>query len=121
MSTASGTQPALVLALDGASFDVIRPMVARGRLPHLGRWLSEGASGPLRSTVPPVTFPAWSSFMTGLEPGEHGIFDFTQKVPGEYRLRFVNSSDRAGSSMFERVSRAGGSVLVLGMPATHPP
>jgi predicted AlkP superfamily phosphohydrolase/phosphomutase len=121
MSTAPGPQPALVLALDGASFDVIRPMIGRGRLPHLARWLEEGVSGPLRSTVPPVTFPAWSSFMTGLTPGEHGIFDFTQKIPGEYRLRFVNSSDRAGRSMFERVSRAGGRVLVLGMPATHPP
>jgi predicted AlkP superfamily phosphohydrolase/phosphomutase len=59
--------------------------------------------------------------MTGLEPGEHGIFDFTQKLPGEYRLRFVNATDRAGTSIFARVSDAGGRVLVLGMPATHPP
>ncbi len=59
--------------------------------------------------------------MTGLSPGDHGIFDFTQKVPGEYRIRFVNATDRCGSSMFERVSSAGGQVLVLGMPATYPP
>jgi len=110
-----------VLALDGATFRVIEPMVARGQLPNLARWMQAGRAGPLRSTTPPVTFPAWSSFMTGLSPGEHGIFDFTQKVPGEYRIRFVNATDRHGASMFQRVSRAGGRVLVLGMPATFPP
>lgn len=114
-------RPVLVLALDGASFDVIRPLAAAGELPHLAAWMKEGSASPLPSTAPPVTFPAWSSFMTGLSPGEHGIFDFTQKVPGEYRLRFVNATDRPAPSLFERVSRAGGRVLVLGMPATHPP
>ncbi|HEB88945.1 MAG TPA: hypothetical protein ENI85_05195 [Deltaproteobacteria bacterium] len=114
-------RPVLVLALDGATFDVIRPLVGRGELPNIARWMKEGVSNGLRSTTPPVTFPAWSSFMTGLEPGEHGIFDFTQKKPGEYRLRFVNSTDRRAPSLFRRVSDAGGSVLVLGLPATHPP
>lgn len=114
-------RPILVLALDGASFDVIRPMVERGELPHLGAWLSDGSSAALPSTTPPVTFPAWSSFMTGLEPSEHGIFDFTQKQPGEPRLRFVNAADRRAPSIFRRISEAGGRVLVLGLPATHPP
>ena len=114
-------RPALVLALDGASFAVIEPLIAAGHLPNLGRWIAEGHARPLPSTTPPVTFPAWSSFMTGLEPGEHGIFDFSQKVPGRYRVRFVNASDRRGQSIYAAVSRAGGRVLVLGLPATFPP
>jgi len=117
----AGLRPVLVLALDGATFDVIRPRVARGELPHLAAWMTAGQSAPLPSTTPPVTFPAWSSFMTGLPPAGHGIFDFTQKRPGEYRLRFVNASDREAPSIFRRVSDAGGTVLVLGLPATHPP
>ena len=111
----------LVLALDGASFDVIEPLLAEGRLPNLASWMSDGRHAPLPSTVPPVTFPAWSAFMTGLEPGDHGIFDFTQKVPGAYRIRFVNASDRPAPTIFDRTSEAGGRVLVLGMPATYPP
>ena len=111
----------LVLGLDGAAFEVIEPLVAAGRLPHLGQWIREGSARPLPSTTPPVTFPAWSSFMTGLGPGEHGIFDFSQKVEGRYRIRFVNASDRRGESIFAAVSRAGGRVLVLGLPATYPP
>jgi predicted AlkP superfamily phosphohydrolase/phosphomutase len=117
----SGLRPILVLALDGATFDVIEPMVAAGELPNLARWMKAGQASRLPSTTPPVTFPAWSSFMTGLPPAEHGIFDFTQKRPGEYRLRFVNATDRPAPSIFRRVCDAGGRVLVLGMPATHPP
>ena len=117
----SGLRPVLVLALDGATFRVIEPLVASGHLPNLARWMREGSSAPLPSTTPPVTFPAWSSFMTGLEPGEHGIFDFSQKVEGRYRIRFVNAHDRRGESIFSAVSRAGGRVLVLGLPATYPP
>ena len=117
----AGLHPALVLALDGATFRVIEPLVASGQLPHLARWIRDGASTPLPSTTPPVTFPAWSSFMTGLEPGDHGIFDFSQKVPGRYRVRFVNATDRRGESIFNAVSQAGGRVLVLGLPATYPP
>jgi predicted AlkP superfamily phosphohydrolase/phosphomutase len=113
--------PVLVLALDGATFDVVAPMAKAGRLPHLARWMEQGSHAPLPSVTPPVTFPAWSSFATGLHPGRHGVFDFTHKVPGAYRLRFTNASDRAGQSIFRRVSDAGGRVLVLGLPATFPP
>ena len=114
-------EPVLVLALDGATFDVIRPLVEKGQLPNIGRWMKEGQSSGLASTTPPVTFPAWSSFMTGLPPAEHGIFDFTQKKSDEYRLHFINSTNREGASIFGRVSQAGASALVLGLPATHPP
>ena len=113
--------PALVLGLDGATFDVIRPLAEKGELPNLARWMGAGLAKPLASTTPPVTFPAWSSFLTGLGPGEHGLFDFTQKVAGSYRLRFTNASHRRGASFFHTVSEAGGRVLALGMPATYPP
>ncbi len=113
--------PALVLGLDGATFDVIRPLAEAGRLPHLSAWMRSGVCAPLRSTLPPMSFPAWSSFATGLGPGRHGIFDFTQKQPGAYRVRFVNATDRSGASLFARVCRAEGRVLVLGVPATFPP
>ena len=119
-SRPAGIRPLLVLALDGATFDVIRPLAAAGRLPNLARWIDEGNAGTLASTTPPVTFPAWTTFMTGLSPGHHGVFDFTQKVPGAYRIRFVNASDRVGETVFAGAARAGGRVLVLGMPASHP-
>ena len=110
----------LVLGLDGADWSVLRPLCDAGRLPHLARWLDAGRAAPLPSVSPPMSFPAWSSFATGLQPGAHGIFDFTQKIEGAYRIRFVNASDRAGEPFWMRATRAGLPVLVLGVPATHP-
>ena len=65
----------LVIGLDGASLDLIRPWVAQGLLPTFKRILEQGASGPLESVIPPLTGPAWISFMTGKNPGKHAIYD----------------------------------------------
>ncbi len=110
-----------MLGLDGASLAVIEPLARAGRLPTLARWLQQGAASPLGSTVPPMSFPAWTTLSTGLLPGDHGVFDFTQKIAGAYRIRFVNASDRRGETIFARASRAGARVVCLGMPATFPP
>ena len=53
--------PLVVVGVDGATLDLIRPWVADGTLPHLGRLCDRGAWGRLRSTIPPATFPAWTS------------------------------------------------------------
>jgi len=124
MSTQGGKRvlrAALILGLDGACFEVLDPLIAAGRLPNLAAWRAQGVSRPLRSTVPPMSFPAWSTFLTGLGPGRHGLFDFTQKAPDAYRLVFANASDRRGTPFYTRVSRAGGRCLVLGVPGTFPP
>jgi predicted AlkP superfamily phosphohydrolase/phosphomutase len=109
----------LVVGLDGATFDLIEPW--KEELPHLARLMDKGAWGPLRSTVPPVTFPAWTSLMTGVNPGQHGIFDFTQRVPGTYRVEFVNATYRQRPSAWRLLSQAGRRVGVMGLPASYPP
>ena len=62
----------LVVAWDGACFDVVRPLLDAGELPVLASLLEQGASRELASTVPAVTFPAWSSFLTAAGPDHHG-------------------------------------------------
>jgi len=58
-----------------------------------------GTHGPLRSTIPPWTFPAWTSFMTGKNPGKHGVFDFLRPRAGSYALEFVNGSQSPGEDV----------------------
>jgi len=110
-----------VLGLDGATLDLVAPGVAAGELPALGRLMSGGAWGPLRSTLPPATFPAWTSLVTGVNPGRHGVLDFVERVPGTFRVRFVNGSQRRTPALWTRMSAAGGRVAVLTVPATYPP
>lgn len=109
----------LMLGLDGATFDLIEPW--RDDLPYLTRLMDQGAWGPLCSTVPPATFPAWTSLMTGTNPGQHGIFDFTRRVPGTYQIEFINATYRRQPSTWELLSVAGKRVGVMGLPATYPP
>ena len=79
----------LVIGLDGATLDIIKPMVEAGRLPTFASFIQEGVWGKLRSTVLPVTPPAWTSFMTGKNPGKHGIFGFFVNSPGKYKTRLI--------------------------------
>jgi predicted AlkP superfamily phosphohydrolase/phosphomutase len=109
----------LIIGLDGATFDLIEPWA--GDLPHLARLTAEGSWGRLRSTVPPATFPAWTSLMTGTNPGQHGIFDFTRRVPGTVRVEFINATYRQQPSVWRLLSQAGRRVGVMGLPATYPP
>jgi predicted AlkP superfamily phosphohydrolase/phosphomutase len=114
-------RPLVVIGLDGATLDLVGPWAAAGRLPTLARLMAGGTWGRLRSTLPPATFPAWTSLVTGVNPGRHGVLDFTERVPGTYRVRFVNGSFRRVPALWTRLGSAGGRVAVVTVPATYPP
>jgi predicted AlkP superfamily phosphohydrolase/phosphomutase len=110
-----------IVGWDGATFDLIEPWVAQGKLPNIAEVLKNGAHGRLRSTLPPMTFPAWSSFMTGKNPAKHGIFDFTRQRPGTYDLEFVNGGERKTPTFWKLLSDAGRRVISISVPCTYPP
>ena len=80
----------LIIGFDGATFDLIRPWAKMGHLPNLSRIMEGGVHGNLMSTLPPVTSPAWPTFMTGCNPGKHGVFDFIQ--PHGENFTLVNAT-----------------------------
>jgi predicted AlkP superfamily phosphohydrolase/phosphomutase len=77
---------AVIIGLDGATWTLLRPWIDQGQLPNLARLVQEGASGPLTTTIPPVSASAWVSFATGCNPGKHGAFDFVFPQPGGYDI-----------------------------------
>jgi predicted AlkP superfamily phosphohydrolase/phosphomutase len=111
----------VTIGLDGATFDLIQPWVQANQLPNFARLLSQGAHGELATTFPPMTFPAWTSFMTGKNPGKHNVFDFTQRERGGYGLRFVNATQRRAKTLWQILSEAGRRVAVVSVPVTFPP
>ena len=110
-----------ILGLDGASPDIIESLVGEGRLPAFKRLKEEGVMGKLRTTIPPITGSAWSSFMTGQNPGKHGIFDFIRRREGTYHLSPINAEFREGRSFWSWASDAGKKVCVFNVPVTYPP
>jgi predicted AlkP superfamily phosphohydrolase/phosphomutase len=110
-----------IIGWDGATFDLIRPWVAEGKLPTIAKLMEGGSHGLLRSTLPPMTFPAWTSFMTGKNPGKHGIYDFTRRLQGKYQLEFVNGGQRREKTFWRILSEAGRKVVAISIPCTSPP
>jgi len=112
---------AFIIGLDGATFDLIKPWVARGELPTLASLLREGCHGYLRTVLPPLTAPAWATMVTGTNPGKHALVDFWARDFQGYGFRLLNASSRAQPALWDIVSQAGGRVIVCNVPMTYPP
>jgi predicted AlkP superfamily phosphohydrolase/phosphomutase len=111
----------LIVGLDAATFDLICPWIAEGKLPNLAALMKNGAWGRLASILPPITPPAWTSFMTGKNPGKHGIFHFLEARHGTYKLSYLNAASRRAKTIWRMLSDAGYTVGTMNIPFTYPP
>jgi predicted AlkP superfamily phosphohydrolase/phosphomutase len=109
-----------VLGLDGATWDLVSPLAAQGRLPNLARLMGKGASGTLRSIFPPLSPVAWTGIMTGKNSGKHGIFEFLEYSHNPLQGR-VNSSRAIQTELvWEVAGRHGKSTVAGGVPMSYP-
>lgn len=119
--TSKQTRRVFCLGFDGGTWAVLRPLLAAGRMPHLAKLASSGVSGVLHSTIPPITPAAWSTFMTGCNPGKHGVFDFMAYDPHTHHTHFVNATSLRAPTLWQVLSEHGKRVAVVDMPVTYPP
>ena len=110
----------IVIGIDGATWDVLMPLVQRGYMPNLKEIIDGGIYGDLRSLIPPVTGAAWLAIATGLNPGKTGIVDFFKRTDG-WRLSSVSSRDFEGKSIWDYASYCGLDVCVINYPMLYPP
>jgi predicted AlkP superfamily phosphohydrolase/phosphomutase len=112
----------IIIGIDGGTFDIIRPMVARGELPVLASLMEKGVWGELESTIPPDTAPAWVSMMTGVNPGKHGIFFFLDKLHNNARNGSpLGSGDIKFPPLWSVLSKEEKDVIFINVPFTYPP
>ncbi|HID61259.1 MAG TPA: hypothetical protein EYP49_00715 [Anaerolineae bacterium] len=110
----------LLIAVDGADPIFVQRGVQEGLMPCLARLMKEGCWGLLRSTMPPISCPAWISMRTGKNPGRLGFCDFYRLVPGTYRLEMVNYQI-PDAAFWEVLSDQGFRVGVVSIHMTYPP
>jgi predicted AlkP superfamily phosphohydrolase/phosphomutase len=115
------TERVSIIGLDGATFRLILPWVQEGRLPTLAGMMKKGTWGDLQSTIHPLSPQAWASFMTGKNPGKHGIFEFIEHKPYSYEVHYVNGGFVQGKKLWEILSDAGKRVCIINVPFTYPP
>ena len=112
----------IVLGLDGASLNILDTFARQGIMPNIKRVMDHGVTGPLSSVIPPVTGPAWTSFLTGQYPEKHGIFDFIEPKSGQAYRRPVNYTNIKSPTLLSIVGRSGNrEVCAFNVPVTFPP
>ncbi|MBN1550190.1 alkaline phosphatase family protein [bacterium] len=110
-----------ILGLDGATFDLLDPWIDSGYLPNLEKLKRMSAWGVLQSTNPPTTPPAWTTCITGLNPGRHGVYDFTVSPLQDPNRPLVSSSTAKGLKIWHIFNKFNKRCIVVNVPITYPP
>ncbi|MEE9219142.1 MAG: alkaline phosphatase family protein [Acidobacteriota bacterium] len=97
----------LFVGLDGADWDLIDPLIERGRLPNLARLKGEGAWGTLISEGPMLSPLLWTTIATGRSPDVHGVMDFLMRDPASNRMVPISSSFRRVKALWNVLSDFG--------------
>jgi len=111
----------VVIGPDGTPLSLVKGLIERGELPNFARLFEEGSVRPMTSAIPAVSSVAWSSFMTGKNPGKHGIYGFLDHHPHSYDTYIPNSKTMQSETLWEILSRHGRRVVVMNVPVTYPP
>jgi predicted AlkP superfamily phosphohydrolase/phosphomutase len=108
----------LVLGLDGADLEIVLAL-GPARLPQLFALMERGIFAHQQSVEPPATLPNWTTFLTALDPGAHGVFDFTLRRG--YDVRFTAGTVREAATWIAGLDALGMQCACVGFPATWPP
>ncbi len=110
----------VVLGWDAATWDLLSPWVADGKLPNLARMMESGSYGPIRSTALPVSPAAWSTIITGQNPARHGVFDWFARKAGSYDVEYVHTGQIKARPVWEYFNAAGKRIGVFNLPMLYP-
>jgi len=113
----------LIIGLDGASWNVLELFWEHGYLNNLKKLFNSGVKGYLKSTHPPMSPTAWTSFLTGVNPGKHGIYGFGKRGKGKefYEQKRLTARDILVPTMWEILSQRKKQIISINVPMTFPP
>jgi len=110
----------VVLGLDGVSSSLLKRFAAEGIMPNVMRLLQEGSICSMTASIPEVSSTSWSCFMTGVNPGKHGIYGFMEVDRNSYSWRFPNFNDLKRRTIWEIAGEHGKRSIVVNVPSTYP-
>ncbi len=111
----------LVISFDGGVWSNLMPIAKAGIMPNLLKLLESGKHSNLESTIPPLTPPAWTAFMTGCNPGKTGVFDFYEFQEGTYKPTLTTNKSIQVDTLWKVLSENGVRVGVIDVPINYPP
>ncbi len=111
---------ACVVGLDGVPYSLLRALMDSGVMPATAGIVSRGHIEPMTVTLPEISSVSWSTFMTGRNPGEHGIFGFTDLKEDGYGIRFPAFKDLKSPTIWDKLGDRGMRSVVINQPSTYP-
>jgi predicted AlkP superfamily phosphohydrolase/phosphomutase len=112
--------PVWLIGIDGATWDLMGPLLERGELPNIAALVEQGAHGILLSEEPTISPALWATIATGMPRFEHGIGNFMVKVPGSRQTVQAGPPDRRSPAIWEMVGAAGGRSTVISWFGSYP-
>lgn len=144
-ANAEPAKKVLIIGIDGMDPRLLQRFIDEGHMPNLARLKKEGDFRPLQTSMPPLSPVAWSTFITGMDPGGHGIFDFVHRKP-DTLAPYLSMSEalppgrsikigswvlplsggevnllRKGRTFWQILEEAGVPTTIFRMPANFPP
>ncbi len=110
----------VVVGLDGVPHSLVEKLAADGVAPRLAELGRTSPFARMTVTLPEISAVSWPSFATGLDPGGHGVFGFTELKPGTYDVRFTSSADVKAPTIWDRLGRVRKRAVVINQPSTYP-
>lgn len=111
----------LLIGWDGADWRILDPMLEEGLLPNLSALISRGGRAVLKSTMPTHSWAAWPSFLTGVDPADHGVYDILESRGGTGRQFPVSFRSIRERNFMADLTRAGVETVIVNVPLTFPP
>jgi predicted AlkP superfamily phosphohydrolase/phosphomutase len=110
----------IFIGLDGTPCSLVRRLADDGTMPNMRRLIGEGTLKSMTTTIPEISSVAWSSFMTGVNPGKHGIYGFLDLQPQSYKVYFPNAKHVRSDTLWDLLGRRGKRSVVINVPSTYP-
>lgn len=111
----------IVLGLDGANWNLVKPWLREGRLPNLEGLRKSGTYGDLQSCLPAVTCPNWRCYSTGKNPGKLGVYWWERIDTDTRSLTTPDSRSFDSSNYWDYLNDEGHSAGIMNLPMTYPP
>lgn len=110
----------MVVGIDGLPYSLVQKLTADGVFPFLAELVRGGHLTQMTVSLPEISAVSWPTFMTGKNPGEHGIFGFTDLKPNSYQMVFPSFSDLKTPTLWDRLGELGKRSVVINQPGTYP-
>jgi len=109
-----------VVGLDGVPYELLLKLTTEGLMPATAEIIEGGHLRRMKVTLPEISSVSWTSFMTGTNPGTHGIFGFVDLKPNSYHIRFPSFKDLKAPTIWDKLGKRGKRCIVINQPATYP-